>query len=299
MRYVDPVDVEVCLPDDWAEVVRKAEEFVERAVAKAMNEARTKGKAEANLNEVTKQARTRAISKKNSIWSKAGQCLREIMHGKCWYCETFEIRSDMPVDHFRPKNSVAECDGNHPGYWWLAFQWKNYRFSCTYCNSARDSEDSKGGKQDHFPLVDPSMRAWNKDEDHLKEIPELLDPCDPDDPSLLFFNDQGRPVANPASATVDAQRRVKSSVRIYHLDHPRLNRERKRIAIKIREKVQLIIRLDAQSILTPGEIELRKDALREIVRHVRGSAAFCTSARCTLSGFRDLPWVEQMMERNY
>jgi hypothetical protein len=219
------------------------------------------------------------------------------MHGKCWYCETFEIRGDMPVDHFRPKNSVFECKGKHPGYWWLAFQWRNYRYACTYCNSARDSEGSKGGKQDHFPLLDPNTRAWTKADDHLKENPELLDPCELGDPDMLFFNEIGRAVANPTTVASDAQRRVETSVRIYHLNHFRLKRERKRIAQKIRINMGIVERLDAQPALTPSEKELRKDAIREIIRHVRATAAFCTSARCSLRGFRNLPWVEQIMER--
>ena len=128
--------------------------------------------------------------------------------------------------------------GKHSGYWWLAFQWRNYRFACTFCNSARASEGSKGGKQGHFPLLDPKTRAWTETDDYLKEKPELIDPCNPDDPNLLFFDEQGRTVANPATATGDARRRVGPHVRIYHLDHPRLKRERKRIVIKIREQIR-------------------------------------------------------------
>jgi len=60
--------------------------------------------------------------------------LEQLSREKCWYCETKQERSNMAVDHFRPKSGVAECAA-HPGYWWLALAADNYRFACTYCNS--------------------------------------------------------------------------------------------------------------------------------------------------------------------
>jgi uncharacterized protein (TIGR02646 family) len=301
MRYIDSTEVELNLPDGWAEKVEKAKTSVEKAVATARQEAEAKGIAGNALEELVHKARASAINKKSAVWSDAGQSLRDIMHGKCWYCETYEPRADMPVDHFRPKNNVAECDGKHLGYWWLAFDWTNYRFSCTYCNSRRASEGSIGGKQDHFPLMDPNSRAWTSADDLSKEAPELLDPCDPVDPKLLFFDEEGRAVVNPGNADAKgiADRRVRASVILYHLDHKRLKRERKLIAIKIRDKVKTINDLDAQPHLTAIELETRKNALKEIIRHVRSSAAFCTAARCYLSSFRHIVWVEELIERDY
>ena len=96
---------------------------------------------------------------------------------KCWYCESKQIRLDRHVDHYRPKNSVAEC-ADHPGYWWLAFRSYNYRYSCTYCNSRRVDQRSgqAGGKADHFPLRDESRRAFSPDDPIDDEQPTLLDP---------------------------------------------------------------------------------------------------------------------------
>jgi hypothetical protein len=64
--------------------------------------------------------------------------------GKCAYCEQ-KIYSDQhgDLDHFRPKGAVADenyepvmiaVDGevkDHPGYYWLCYNWKNLLPSCT------------------------------------------------------------------------------------------------------------------------------------------------------------------------
>ena len=238
MRYIDPADVELYLPDDWAEIVRRANESVKKAVVKAVKEASAKGKAGKDLDEVAAKARAKAISARSSVWSEAGQYLRGIMHGKCWYCETLEIRADMPVDHFRPKNSVAECGASTPDTGGWRSSGGTTGSPVRSATVPVPAKARKGESRAHFPLLDPKTRAWTETDDYLKEKPELIDPCNPDDPNLLFFDEQGRTVANPATATGDARRRVGPHVRIYHLDHPRLKRERKRIVIKIREQIR-------------------------------------------------------------
>src|SRR5207249_9483579 len=79
-----------------------------------------------------------AINDRRDIWTALKPGLEKLAAKKCWYCESREVRSDKHVDHFRPKNRVNEvgCE-KHPGYWWLAFEWKNFRYSCTFCNSRR------------------------------------------------------------------------------------------------------------------------------------------------------------------
>jgi uncharacterized protein (TIGR02646 family) len=301
MRFVDPVEVELALPEDWNETVRKAEEFVKRAVEREVKRAIQEGKQGKELEEVEVKARAKAISAKSAVWSHAGAYVGKVMQNKCWYCETRETRSDMPVDHFRPKNSVSETQGEHTGYWWLAFQWRNFRYSCTFCNSRRKSESSEGGKQDLFPLLDPESRAWTPQDPISNESPLLLDPCNPEDPNLLCFDEQGRAVANPGLIGEEL-RRVNESIKIYHLNHDNVKKSRRLIAIKIRNQMERIKELDQKSMLTtlsPNEIEQKKDALTEIIRHVRSSAEFCTSARCYIAGFRHLKWVEHFIERHF
>src|SRR5712691_15858 len=96
-------------------------------------------------------------------------------HGKCAYCESF-IAADQPgdLDHFRPKGKVTNSDHQsimiqdeqghampHPGYYWLAYDWRNLLPSCEDCN--RPSTQKTGGqligKWDQFPVK--GIRATN------------------------------------------------------------------------------------------------------------------------------------------
>lgn len=97
---------------------------------------------------------------------------------KCCYCESkVSFISFGDVEHFRPKGRVKQRDGDklfYPGYYWLAYDWKNLFFSCGKCNIKY--------KRDLFPLVDPSVRARNHDDSIVHEQPLLVDPGGPDDP---------------------------------------------------------------------------------------------------------------------
>jgi hypothetical protein len=85
-------------------------------------------------------------------------------NGKCAYCETPVVPGGPgDVEHFRPK---AYCQALTPaktrddygglppgrtnagpateGYWWLAYSWRNYLFSCNRCNSS--------WKRNQFPV---------------------------------------------------------------------------------------------------------------------------------------------------
>lgn len=146
-----------------------------------------------------------------------------------------EDRSDNPIDHFRPKNKVVECDG-HPGYWWLAFDWRNYRFTCTYCNSRRVNIETAGAKHDHFPLLQPAI--WDMCEtDCNNEKPTLLDPCDIDDCSLLTFNINDYASVITDDETLEEYIRAVRSIELYHLNYNPTKRARKIIYFKIRKLV--------------------------------------------------------------
>ena len=85
-------------------------------------------------------------------------------HGKCAYCESHVGNYD-DIDHFRPKKKVTDendnpvkvkdTDGdwmNHPGYYWLAYDWKNLLPSCNDCNRAGTIDGKKTGKRSRFPV---------------------------------------------------------------------------------------------------------------------------------------------------
>jgi uncharacterized protein (TIGR02646 family) len=292
MRFVNRVTIDLLRPADWDDKAKAALLYVETAMATAQADAVALGKSESEIADAVKAARAKAINAKSKIWSDAGKILRNVMNEKCWYCESLELRSDMPVDHFRPKNKVHGCE-KHEGYWWLAFEWTNYRFACGYCNSRHSNPDSSGGKADHFPLIDPSKRAWTRDDRLDDEDPELLDPCDALDPRRLTFKEDGR----ASHASTDDERRARSSIEIYHLNEVRLKNERKTLAIIIKSKTKRIEELVAKSQLTSEETRLLKEMIIDIVQMGEGSKRFCTAARCYLRGSRHIGLIADVMDQ--
>jgi len=61
----------------------------------------------------------------SNIWRAAKDQLRIESHGKCAYCEgKADHVAYGDVEHFRPKSV----------YWWLAYCYDNFTFSCQLCN---------------------------------------------------------------------------------------------------------------------------------------------------------------------
>jgi hypothetical protein len=195
MRYINNRRLKV--PDEWQKKARDAEKEI----------------ADAALRE-----RPDLFKKHGPLWGELKEELRKLSHDKCWYCESFDIRADNAVDHYRPKGNVSGAEPPHGGYWWLAFDHSNYRFSCTFCNSARKSEGETGGKQDFFPLVSEETRARSRDHCLDREDPLLLDPIKPLDVELLGFSDDGRAGLSVKAASGVRAQKVIESVKRYHLN---------------------------------------------------------------------------------
>jgi uncharacterized protein (TIGR02646 family) len=278
MRFIDNSEVGDSLDPDWH---TRAEE----AYRKACNATTAKGRKKV----LKKRAHVQ-------VWRDAAGTLASISNGKCWYCEVREVRSDMPVDHYRPKGKVVEENG-HGGYWWLAFNWENFRLSCTFCNSRRVDVKHKteGGKHDHFPLCDGSYRACNDDNEWRREIPKLLDPCSRQDPTLLSFRQDGMPVPSREPRTdAVAHDRADCSIRLLHLDHHHLVRSRKRLWKRVNGLVDRGTRYVEQGLTTPhGPLDDVKDDLHELIRR---SEPLCRVAHLALRGHRDLEWVREWLE---
>ena len=220
MRHIGQQLVGQNLPDRWGDRAKQAE----TAVA-----------------EVTSDDRAAAVKQHRGVWRELKETLRTASRGKCWYCESIDVRSDNAVDHFRPKNAVAECH-DHNGYWWLAFDWRNHRFCCTYCNSRRIDQATGlgGGKADHFPLRDEAHRARTPEDGLDAEEPVLLDPTIAADPGLLWFDENGEAAPHPICGDSDryTHRRAKTSIQLYHLNHQSLVEQRKALCSAIRWHVQ-------------------------------------------------------------
>jgi hypothetical protein len=192
-------------------------------------------------NEKDSEERAKYINSKSGIWKKLKPELEKLSYNKCWYCESRERRSDRAVDHYRPKNSVAETD--HDGYWWLAFSPDNYRLSCTYCNSRRTNREGNttGGKGDCFPVWDENKRVCiEKDDAKCKyEDPLLLDPCKRSDVALLWFSPDGSAVPKYSlNDSVHANRRAEVSIALYHLNEKEIKEARQALLYQIEKLIE-------------------------------------------------------------
>lgn len=116
----------------------------------------------------------------HAYWTETDvkEALWEMHCGKCCYCERKrDMKRDSDVEHFRPKSAVAGED--HPGYWWLAYEWDNHLLSCKTCNQTY--------KQCHFPLMAGSPRAQGPNDAHSSENAVLINPAKEDPERSIGF----------------------------------------------------------------------------------------------------------------
>ena len=168
------------------------------------------------------------------------QALEELTHFKCAYCEILLIRFDWDVEHFRPKGRVKERK-DHPGYYWLAYQWDNLLPSCTYCNQNRKERPlfvdprpgETGGKLDQFPVADEAERAMSHRDEVSRETPLLIDPSKVDPAEHLAFDPTGRVLA------INDSQMGEASIRVFRLNLRRLRRARREVLLKLEQLVRL------------------------------------------------------------
>lgn len=269
MIFIDRQEVIARLPEGW------------KAKAKSVTDELREADGAA--------ARKKIIDDNQELWRSIKGVLAAVGHQKCWYCESADIRSDNAVDHFRPKGRVSGA--SKEGYWWLAFDVRNYRFACTYCNSRRHGEGgTTGGKADFFPLATGSRRA----DSHLisisVEIPMLLDPCDQFDVTALWFDETGQVNVNPDAEALEENvpDRVAVSRALYHLDHVRLIEARKRIFLEVlqmcdRADEALVAYKETQNVMARS---IFHDSINALRRMKKEDAPYSAVAKCAVRGYR-------------
>lgn len=144
---------------------------------------------------------------KEALWSETSINLkglffedRNLVGHKCWLAETKAIGSFLTIEHFRPKNETINLDyvakgvfdkntweilaspidaqiTKSEGYYWLTYDWKNYRLSCQISNTR---------KGNYFPLFQNSTPATQYGEE-VNEFPVLIDPLIKEDIDLIYF----------------------------------------------------------------------------------------------------------------
>lgn len=102
------------------------------------------------------------------------EALIRAQHDKCFLCESKITHIDYgDVEHFRPKKAFQQNAGeklNYPGYYWLAYDWKNLFLACKICNQRH--------KKNLFPLANPEVRkTLSHLSDLRKEKPLFINPA--------------------------------------------------------------------------------------------------------------------------
>jgi uncharacterized protein (TIGR02646 family) len=290
MRFIRPEDVQVRLPAEWETGVATAIQKLSRQVRLGARQGRADGKCGAALRKHIYRILHETITSLGEVWTLIKDDLAFVSVDKCWYCECRQDRSDLHVDHFRPKNRITG-ERNHPGYWWLAFNWRNFRLACVFCNCVReDSEtDEIGGKGNAFPIFDdvPRMRRASDPADRAK----LLDPCVRQDVELLTFKRNG--LAYPASTNQESEqfKRAEETIVIFNLRHTRLKRARETLALELERDIGI-----AKACMERNDLVSFQQVADGILARMRHDAQYSTFARFIVGAHRDVQWVAQLWE---
>jgi uncharacterized protein (TIGR02646 family) len=206
-------------------------------------------------------ARKEIIDKNQKLWGELKDWLLSLSHQKCWFSEAKDCFSHWDVEHFRPKKSAKDKDSNeYDGYWWLAFDWRNFRI----CGNAGNRK-----KGTYFPLQLEANRVGIPTGDLRLEDSLLLDPSDSEDPNLLFFDFTGRAMPAPHVKTKWHKERVEQSIQRCNLDFNPLVEKRKMVWNECWQLIQDYRREAARCDESNDNIEISRNMLKEKAKAIR------------------------------
>lgn len=213
--------------------------------------------------------RAKFIRDNSNQWTSLRHTLWGLSGCKCWYSEALIQADQGHVEHYRPKRAVAGED--HPGYWWDAFEWTNYRLAHPTVN-IRITDYLTGtlaGKGTYFPLQEGSPRAMSAAEE-AREVAVLLDPTNAADCRLLCFElTSGKPIPRVSHDTNPwLHQRAADSIQFYHLDEGTWNVQRKDLVDELQRLCDQIERYAAGRPATNDEYELSLAELTERLGHM-------------------------------
>lgn len=166
-------------------------------------------------------ARNKLIDDNSGHWGELKGWVLAISNGKCWFSETRDLYSHYDVEHFRPKKECKTLSGAKvDGYWWLAFNYLNFRL----CGNVGNRK--KGG---WFPLREGSVCSSFDNQCHDMEVHYFLDPIDIEDVKLAAFDEQGNMIPNPSASAWEIGRVEQTALRLKLNEHEQLSEERRKI----------------------------------------------------------------------
>ncbi|MDP1558641.1 MAG: hypothetical protein Q8K59_06230 [Nitrosomonas sp.] len=203
--------------------------------------------------------------------SDVKNALKTAQYKKCCYCESIsENTSYGAVEHYRPKGAVIPGKKQtkiYPGYYWLAYEWKNLLFICQRCNT------NKGA---YFPLEDDSQRARNHTQSIANESPLFIHPAIDDPSQHIDFHDD---------AIVSLTLKGKTTIEYLKLERTDLFESRKKVFVIFKHLV------DTAQIFY-GDITLQNfynDALAIIKEYLSVSSQYSAMINTYFKQFSHLP----------
>lgn len=221
----------------------------------------------------TIEEKNRIIDANESKWGELKDSLLELSFNKCWYSEAKETYSHYHVDHFRPKKAARGIDKkDNGGYWWLAFDWTNYRVCGGVGNII---------KRDKFAVK--RYKANSETDPIQDEIIYLLDPTEEEDVLKITFNSNGEimPIYKKGDWSYE---QAEYTIKILNLNFKLLQEARKELWNKCESLIQETQKLMNEDNITPSATNkgLIKERIKQIKQLINPSSEFSTTAKACL-----------------
>lgn len=221
--------------------------------------------------------RNNVIDKYRSHWGALKPWLEALSGGKCWFSDTRNLYSHYDVEHFRPKKEAKAFDGTvRDGYWWLAFDYQNFRL----CGNVGNRK--KGG---WFPLRAGSICSSYQNQCEESEEPYFIDPLSQYDVNLIGFDDEGKIIPWPKISSWDEMRVDETRKRLKLNEHKLLSEERRKIWQEMNKLVSCYESATARLALNynPAVRQKAEDASRAIKKMISPNKELSSVARCFIA----------------
>jgi hypothetical protein len=213
-----------------------------------------------------------------AIYKRRRKDIFSAYHEKCVYCEgNFILVEQGDVEHYRPKKGVKDLSGEvvyisvagkrekHPGYYWLAYDYRNLLPSCSLCN--------RSGKRNLFPVADRFWAAAPGEEE--KESPLIFHPSEGEDPEPNFVLEPETGILGPANA------RAQACIDVFGLNRrEKVVQERRQAYYRVMAAFDIVLKEGAR------ESSARRYAEAALEETMSGKSAYSLAGRRALAECR-------------
>ncbi|AXT55388.1 hypothetical protein D1815_06315 [Aquimarina sp. AD1] len=242
----------------------------------------------AELLNAKEEDRQTIIEKNKGLWSELKSHLKDLNHNKCWYSDSKNDSAHCHIDHFRPKGRALDEEGKDKGgYWWLAFEWTNFRYSAPVENIR---------KRDYFH-VNANKANTPNDSLEIEDI-RFLDPTEIEDPTKLAFTNEG--MVTPKS-TIPAERnyiQAEYTIRRMNLNKLEMKETRKdkffKTSILIKQTNKLVLKQDKNfCIVRKGVIQ---EKMKQLLALASSTSEYASAVQFCMKS-AGLEWVDNILLR--